>query len=45
MECRVVGTLRTGDHTVFAGEIVAVHHSTRAARRLYNLGEGRFAGL
>jgi flavin reductase (DIM6/NTAB) family NADH-FMN oxidoreductase RutF len=45
MECRVVGTLRTGDHTVFAGEIVAVHHSTRAARRLYNFGEGRFAGL
>jgi len=45
MECRVVGTLRTGDHTIFAGEIVAVHHSARAVGRLYNLGGGKFAGL
>lgn len=45
MECRVVGTLRTGDHTIFAGEILAVHHSTKPARRLYNLGGGTFVGL
>ncbi len=45
MECRVVSSLRTGDHTIFAGEIVAAHHSVRDVRRLYNLGDGRFAGL
>ena len=45
MECRVVSAPRTGDHTIFVGEIVAAHHSVRNVRRLYNLGDGRFAGL
>lgn len=38
MECRVVSTHLTGDHTIFVGEIVAAHHTTREVRRLYNLG-------
>lgn len=45
LECRVASTLRTGDHTIFAGQIVAAHHAERSVRRLYNLGGGRFAGL
>jgi len=45
LECKVVNTLRTGDHTIFVGQIVAAHHSTRALRRLYNLGNGAFGGL
>jgi flavin reductase (DIM6/NTAB) family NADH-FMN oxidoreductase RutF len=45
MECRAVSTHLTGDHTIFVGEIVAAHHSTRRLRRLYNLGGGKFDGL
>ena len=45
MECRVASTHLTGDHTIFVGEIVAAHHTTRNVRRLYNLGSGRFGAL
>ena len=45
MECRVVSTHLTGDHTIFVGEVVAAHHTTREVRRLYNLGDGKFGGL
>ena len=45
MECRLAGTHRTGDHTIFVGEIVAAHHTARGVRRLYNLGDGGFGPL
>jgi len=45
MECRVASTHRTGDHTIFVGEIVAAHHTTRGVRRLYNLGDRGFGPL
>jgi flavin reductase (DIM6/NTAB) family NADH-FMN oxidoreductase RutF len=45
LECKVVSTHRTGDHTIFVGEIVAAHHSERKVRRLYNLGDGGFGPL
>jgi flavin reductase (DIM6/NTAB) family NADH-FMN oxidoreductase RutF len=45
MECKVVSTHLTGDHTIFVGEIVAAHHTTRQVRRLYNLGDGKFGPL
>jgi flavin reductase (DIM6/NTAB) family NADH-FMN oxidoreductase RutF len=45
MECRVVSTHLTGDHTIFVGEVVAAHHGAREVRRLYNLGGGEFGGL
>lgn len=45
MECKVVGAHRTGDHTIFVGEILAAHHTTRSVRRLYNLGDDRFGPL
>lgn len=32
LECRVTGTLETGDHTIFAGEVVAVHLSNSDSR-------------
>jgi len=45
MECKVASTHRTGDHTIFVGEIVAAHHTTRGLRRLYNLGDRGFGPL
>ena len=38
LECKVVSSLTTGDHTIFAGRIVAGHVSSKPAVRLYNLG-------
>ncbi len=38
LECQVVSSLITGDHTIFAGRIVAGHVSEKPIRRLYNLG-------
>lgn len=45
MECKVVGQLNTGDHTIFVGEIVASYLSDGDKRRLYSLGNGKFGGL
>ena len=45
MECKVVNTLLTGDHTIFVGEVVAAHHGEREVRRLFNLGAAGFSGL
>jgi len=36
-ECRLAGKLRTGDHTIFAGEVVASHIGPESARRIYSL--------
>jgi flavin reductase (DIM6/NTAB) family NADH-FMN oxidoreductase RutF len=38
LECEVVSSLTTGDHTIFVGRIVAGHVSARPTERLYNLG-------
>jgi len=38
LECRASSTLETGDHTIFAGRILAAHVSEKPVRRLYNLG-------
>jgi flavin reductase (DIM6/NTAB) family NADH-FMN oxidoreductase RutF len=45
LECGVVGRIRTGDHTIFVGEILVAHHSEQPGRRLFNLGGGRYSGL
>lgn len=37
-ECKVTGKLRTGDHTIFAGEVVASHVGPQGARRIYSIG-------
>lgn len=39
-ECVVKGELNTGDHVLFAGEVVAAHVNTRPKRRLYTVGSG-----
>jgi flavin reductase (DIM6/NTAB) family NADH-FMN oxidoreductase RutF len=42
-ECRVAGLMTTGDHTIFAGEVVAAHVGPEQLDRLYTLGgDGRF---
>lgn len=38
MECKVVGELRTGDHTIFAGEILTAYVSEEPKKVLFNLG-------
>ena len=42
-ECRLAGQLETGDHTIFAGEVVAAHVDDDAVHRLVNFGEFRYA--
>jgi flavin reductase (DIM6/NTAB) family NADH-FMN oxidoreductase RutF len=39
-ECRLTGELETGDHVIFAGEIVASHVNPDAPGRLYTVGKG-----
>ncbi len=43
-ECRLEGEFITGDHTVFAGRIIASHINTAPVRRLYIIGPGRRLG-
>jgi flavin reductase (DIM6/NTAB) family NADH-FMN oxidoreductase RutF len=38
MECRVVGTLKAGDHTIFVGEIVAAYEEPEEKEILLNFG-------
>jgi len=45
LECRVVSTHETGDHTLFVGEIVAAHIDEEAPGRLYTLGGGSYGGV
>lgn len=37
-ECRVVGVLDAGDHTIFVGEVVAAYVSDEPKRPLYSFG-------
>jgi len=39
-ECRLVSELSTGDHVIFAGEIVASFVNPEAPGRLYTVGKG-----
>ncbi len=43
-ECKVAGKLVTGDHTIFAGEVVASHVGPEDANRIYTLGPERDFG-
>ena len=38
-ECRKAGSLRTGDHTLFAGEVVAAHGSDTYPERVVQIGK------
>lgn len=37
-ECKVSGIFKTGDHTIFAGEILTAYLSEKPLKRLYNFG-------
>ena len=41
-ECIVRGELTTGDHMIFAGEVLASYISDRYKYGLYNLGDRKF---
>ena len=43
-ECVLRAALTTGDHVIFAGEIVASHVNTEDKRRLYTLSSGHKMG-
>lgn len=45
-ECRLIHELETGDHVIFAGEIVASFVNPEAPGRLYTVGKGyKMGGL
>ena len=44
-ECRLTGSLRTGDHMIFAGEIVASHIHTAGHQRIFTLAPKTFGGV
>jgi len=39
-ECRLAGEFKTGDHVIFAGEVVAAHVNPDSPGRLYTVGKG-----
>lgn len=45
-ECKLVGEMETGDHTVFVGEVVQAHLNEGALNRLYTVGpDYKLSGL
>ena len=40
LECKVAGKMTTGDHTIFVGQIVAVHVNHPDGRQLCSIGDG-----
>ncbi|MEM3400365.1 MAG: flavin reductase family protein [Candidatus Micrarchaeia archaeon] len=45
MECKVVASIGTGDHTIFVGEVVKIHDSGRREKKLFDRGNRNFIGL
>ena len=39
-ECRLVGEFPTGDHIIFAGEVIAAHVNPDSPVRIYTVGKG-----
>lgn len=44
-ECIVKVDVKTGDHTIFAGEVVAAHEAQDNLERLYNIGDRVFRAV
>ena len=42
LECKVAGKLTTGDHTIFAGRIVAAHVADPPVAKIMNFGQERY---
>jgi len=45
MECKVVASLDTGDHTIFVGEILTAYVSEEDKPVLFNMGNNVFKGF
>jgi len=45
LECTLAGRLRTGDHTIFVGEVVAAHVADPPVERIVNFGTCFAVGL
>ena len=45
MECRVVDSIRTGDHVIFVGEILTSYVSDEDKPVLFNVGNWVFKGF
>ncbi|GAF93906.1 unnamed protein product, partial [marine sediment metagenome] len=43
MECRIISTHETGDHTIFVGEVLQSHADDSDYMRILNFGNGVFA--
>jgi flavin reductase (DIM6/NTAB) family NADH-FMN oxidoreductase RutF len=44
-ECKVVGKLECGDHTLYNGEVVAIHGDQRRALHLYSIHYRKLIGI
>jgi flavin reductase (DIM6/NTAB) family NADH-FMN oxidoreductase RutF len=44
-ECKVINSVVTGDHTLFIGEVVAIHGSPEKARHLYSVHYRRLVSI
>jgi flavin reductase (DIM6/NTAB) family NADH-FMN oxidoreductase RutF len=45
IECKVVGELDAGDHTLFSGEVVASHASPPKGKLLFDMGGRKLFGI
>jgi len=45
LECKVIGEMDTGSHTIFVGEIVAAYIADRAQKGLYCLDGRRYGSI
>ena len=43
-ECRLIGEYTTGDHVIFAGEVVSAHVNPDSPGRIYTVGKGYIMG-
>ena len=44
-ECKVVKKVQTGDHTLFIGEVVAIHGTQENLEHLYTIGYSKLINL
>lgn len=44
-ECKLTGSLATGDHVIFAGEVLASHRHVDDLPRLYTVGPSAFGSV
>jgi flavin reductase (DIM6/NTAB) family NADH-FMN oxidoreductase RutF len=45
LECKVRGTLNSGDHTIFVGEILKAYKSLRSSRKIYTVRKNTLGAI